>query len=60
MIRCMDADKEHKANLDMAYHATDVILCMDEAGEAHREIKVASTAQKPEGLWEMPETILWK
>ena len=60
MIRCMDADKEHKANLEMAYHATDVILAMDEAGEAHREIKIASTAQKPEGLWEMPETILWK
>lgn len=60
MIRSIEAGVRHKANLEMAYHATDVILTMDEAGEAHREISVASTATKPDGLWTSPETILWK
>ena len=29
-------------------------------GEAKRELKVNSTASKPDGLWTTPETILWK
>lgn len=60
MIRSIAAGVPHKTNLDIAYHATDVILTMDEAGEAKRELKVNSTAQKPDGLWTTPETILWK
>ena len=60
MIRSIEAGVPHKANLDMAYHATDVILTMDEAGEANRELKVNSTTTKPDGLWTTPETILWK
>ena len=60
MIRSIESGVPHKASLEMAYHATDVIIAMDEAGEAKRELKIASTAEKPGGLWETPETILWK
>ncbi len=60
MIRSIEAGVPHKASAEMAYHVTDVILAMDEAGEAHKEIAVQSTTKKPEGLWTMPETILWK
>ena len=60
MIRAIEAGVPHKAGLEMAYHTTDVIMAMDEAGECGREIKIESTAMKPGGLWETPETILWK
>lgn len=60
MIRSIDAGIPHKADLNMAYHATDVILAMDEAGIAKCEQQIASTTVKPDGLWTMPETILWK
>ena len=60
MIRSIEADVPHKAGLEMAYHTTDVIMAMDEAGEAGRELKIESTTVKPGGLWETPETILWK
>ena len=60
MIRCMDADINHKASVEMAYHATDVILAMDEAGQTGAQVQIASTVQQPTGLWTMPETILWK
>lgn len=60
MIRSIDADVPHRASVEMAYHATDVILAMDEAGEAHKELKIESTADQPSGLWNTPETILWK
>lgn len=60
MIRCIEAGEPHKASAEMAYHATDVILAMDEAGDAQREVDIASTTVKPEGLWKSPETILWK
>ncbi len=60
MIRSIEAGVPHKASLEMAYHATDVILTMDESGDAHKELSVASAVEKPEGLWKTPETILWK
>lgn len=60
MIRSIDAGVPHRASAEMAYHATDVILAMDEAGEAHKELKIESTADQPSGLWNTPETILWK
>ena len=60
MIRSIEADVPHRASAEMAYHTTDVILAMDEASESHGEIKIASTVQKPSGLWNTPETILWK
>ena len=60
MIRSIEADIPHKTGLDMAYHATDVIFAMDEAGKAHKEISIDSSAEKPEGLWKTPEEILWK
>lgn len=60
MIRNIEAGTPHKASAEMAYHTTDVIIAMDEAGEARKEIKVNSTARQPEGLWLTPETILWK
>lgn len=60
MIRSIEAGVPHKASAEMAYHATDVIIAMDEAGEAHQELKVNSTTVKPDGLWTTPETILWK
>lgn len=60
MIRSIEAGVPHKASLEMAYHATDVIIAMDEAGEAKRELAVQSTTVKPDGLWTTPETILWK
>lgn len=60
MIRSIEAGVPHKAGLEMAYHVTDVILAMDEAGEAKHELKIDSTTVKPDGLWKTPETILWK
>lgn len=60
MIRSIESDVPHKASVEMAYHATDVIFAMDEAGEKKQEIKVNSTVEQPEGLWTTPETILWK
>lgn len=60
MIRSIEAGVPHRASVEMAYHATDVIFAMDEAGESHSEIKIGSTVEKPTGLWNTPETILWK
>ena len=60
MIRSIEAGVPHKTGLDMAYHTTDIIMAMDEAGELGRELKIGSTTAKPGGLWETPETILWK
>jgi len=60
MIRSIEAGVPHKAGAELAYHVTDVILAMDEAGEQCRELKINSTADKPSGLWTTPETILWK
>lgn len=60
MIRSMEAGVPHKASGELAYHVTDVILAMSEAGEVGREIAIDSTASIPEGLWTTPEEILWK
>lgn len=60
MIRSIEEGVPHRASVEMAYHTTDVIFAMDEAGEARKEIKINSTADKPTGLWNTPETILWK
>ena len=60
LIRCIEADKPHKASTEMAYHATDVILTMDEAAKEKCELPIASTTQKPDGLYTDQETILWK
>ena len=60
MIRSMEAGVPHKASAEMAYHATDVILAMDEAGETGNTIQLCSDAPRLDGLWTTPETILWK
>jgi predicted dehydrogenase len=60
MIRSIEAGVPHKASAEMAFHATDVILAMDEAGETHREISITTDTAQPEGLWNTPEEILWK
>ena len=60
MIRSIETGENHRASAEMAYHATDVIFAMDEAGEARKEIKITSSAEQPTGLWNTPETILWK
>ena len=60
MIRSIEADVPHRASVEMAYHVTEVIFAMDEAGETHREVAIESTAEKPSGLRNTPETILWK
>ena len=60
MIRSIEEGVPHRASVEMAYHTTDVIFAMDEAGEAKKEIKIHSTATQPSGLWNSPETILWK
>lgn len=60
MIRSIETGTNHKANAELAMHVTDVIFAMDESGEQHKEIKISTTASKPDGLWNTPETILWK
>ena len=60
MIRCIEAGTPHKASGELAYHVTDIILAMEEAGELGHEVIIHSSAEKPEGLWNMPEPILWK
>ena len=60
MIRSIEAGVPHKASGELAYHVTDVILAMDEAAQAGRELPISSTASVPAGLWTTPETILWK
>ena len=59
MIKSIENDKPHKASAELAYHVTDVILTMDEAAEAKRELKVASTVEKPRGCFEDQDPILW-
>ena len=60
MIRAIEEDRPHRASAEMAYHATDVIFAMDEAGSIGKTVKVNSTASPVDGLWLSPETILWK
>lgn len=60
MIRAIEAGTSHKTGLELAYHTTDIIMAMDEAGDCGHEVKIESTATKPGGLWETPETILWR
>ena len=60
MIRCIEADKPHKASAELARHVTDVILSVNEAAEAGCELKINTVAPQPEGLWLMPEPMLWR
>lgn len=60
MVRAIEEERPHRASVEMAYHATDVIFAMDEAGAAGKTIKINSTANQVDGLWLSPETILWK
>lgn len=60
MIRSIEAGVPHKASLEMAYHATDIILSIEEAGAMKKPLEIKSTTVRPEGLWHTPETILWK
>ncbi len=60
MIRSIEAGVPHKASLEMAYHATDIILSIEEAGAMKKPLEINSTTVRPEGLWHTPETILWK
>jgi predicted dehydrogenase len=59
MIKSIEADKPHKASAELAYHVTDVILTMDEAAEAKKELKVASNVDQPDGCYEDQDPILW-
>jgi len=60
MVRSIETGVPHRASGELAYHANDVIIAMGEAGELGKEVKIASSASKIEGLWKTPETILWK
>lgn len=60
MIRSIEEGVPHKASGELAYHVTDVILAMDEAGKTGKEIKIDSTVSVPTGLWTSPETIFWR
>lgn len=60
MIKSIESGIPHKASAELAYHVTDVILAMDEAGASGAEVGVTSTAESPAGLWTTPDTILWK
>ena len=60
MIRAIEENRPHKADGRLGYHVTDVIFAMDEAIKTRRAVDVASTAEKVEGLWKTPDTILWK
>ena len=59
MIRSIEKDQAHKASAELAYHVTDVIFAMDEAAEAKREIRVASTVEQPAGCYLDQDSILW-
>lgn len=59
MVKCIESGKEHKANAELAYHITDVILTMDEAAEARRELDICSTAPQPTGCYLDQDPILW-
>ncbi len=59
MVKAIESGVPHKASAELAYHTTDVILSMDEAAEAGSEKKVASTVDKPDGLWLSQDSILW-
>ena len=59
MVKSIEKGVPHKASAEMAYHVTDVILTMNEAAEAKRELKVNSTVAKPGGLFDDQDPILW-
>jgi predicted dehydrogenase len=59
MIKAIESNKTHKASAELAYHVTDIILTMDEAAEAKRELKVASFVEKPDGCYMDQDSILW-
>jgi len=59
MIKSIEKEKPHKASAELAYHVTDVILTMDEAAAAGRELKVSSSVEKPSGCFEDQDPILW-
>ena len=42
MIKSIEKNKAHKASAELAYHVTDIILTMDEAAEAKRELNTNS------------------
>ena len=60
MIRAIEQDRNHRASVELGYHVTDVMLAINESAEDRTEHKIATTAEKPTGLWHDPETILWK
>ena len=60
MIRAIEDGRPHKADGKLAYHVTDVIFSMDEAIRTGMTVGIESTAEKVEGLWTTPETIMWK
>ncbi len=60
MIRNIEAGTPHKASAELAYHVTDVILSIEESAELKKELKVNSTADMPNGLFETQDSILWK
>ena len=60
MIRAIEDGRPHKADGKLGYHVTDVIFSMDEAIRTGMTVGIESTAEKVEGLWTTPETILWK
>ncbi len=60
MIRSIESGVQHRASAELAYHVTDTILAIEESAEAHAEVKVESAVESPSGIWNTPETILWK
>ena len=60
MIRCYEAGIEHKANMQLATHVTDIILSVNESLKSGQPVKINTTVDPIAGLWEMQDPILWQ
>lgn len=60
MIHGIQTGAPHKANLDLAYHVTDVIFTFEEAASEGLRKTVESRCERPAGLWQTEDKLLWR
>jgi predicted dehydrogenase len=59
MVRGIQTNTPHRANLELAYHTIDVMLAFEESAEEGVKKMIASKCKKPTGLWETEDIIFY-
>ena len=57
---CLKTGENHRAGIELANHVTDVMLSFEEAAAAGTRKEITTRCEKPAGLWERDDTILWR